>query len=149
MIEIIYKGNDPIIINNITFIKDNIIKINENQLKELRNYSYFKDREQKIFLVVKKEIIPTKTEIIEEDTEKNIVDFVEQTQEEKTIIEDVNITIQEEKQETIEETIEEENKTEIIETVEIAQEEQPQEEVRNNRRRRNGNKEKQDTSKSE
>jgi hypothetical protein len=148
MIDIIYKGNDPVIINNITFIKDNIIKINENQLKELRNYSYFKDREQKIFLVVKKEITPTKTEIIEKDTEKNIIDFVEQTQEEKTIIEDVNI-IQEEKQETIEETIEEENKTEIIETVEIAQEEQPQEEVRNNRRRRNGNKEKQDTSKSE
>ena len=147
MIEIIYKGNDPLVINNITFIKNKIIKINENQLKELRNYSYFKDREENIFLVVKKEITPTKTEIIEKDIEKNIVDFVEQTQEEKTIIEDVNIA-QEEKQETIEETIEEENKTEIVETVEIAQEEQPQGEVKNNRRR-NGNKNKQDTSKSE
>lgn len=102
MIEILYKGNENIIIANVKFLKNKKVNVSETQLKELRNYNYFKDREQKIFLVIKKEIASAKTKIVEEEIKKDVVDLVEQ----------------------------------------------PQKETKNNKKR-NGNKNKQDTSKSE
>lgn len=56
MIEVFYNGNEPVIINNIEFNKTKIAKITEEQLNELNKISFFKDRINKNFKVVNRNI---------------------------------------------------------------------------------------------
>lgn len=66
MIEVFYNGNEPIIINNIEFNKNKIAKITEEQLEQLNKISFFKDRINKNFKVVNRNIKKEEKQLINE-----------------------------------------------------------------------------------
>lgn len=84
MIEIFYNGNEPVIINNIEFNKNKIAKITEEQLNELNKISFFKDRVNKNFKVVNRNIKKEEKQLVNE-VKKEVKEEIkeEEKQEEK------------------------------------------------------------------
>ena len=70
MIEVFYNGNEPVIINNIEFNKTKIVKITEKQLEELNKISFFKDRLNKNFKVVSKNVKKEDKQLVNEIKEE-------------------------------------------------------------------------------
>ena len=90
MIEIFYNGNEPIIINNIEFNKNKIAKITEEQLEQLNKISFFKDRINKNFKVVNRNVKKEEKQLVNE-VKKEVKEEIKEEEKQEDKAEEVDL----------------------------------------------------------